>query len=101
LLIYTKKDLSNIKKAKYLLVKNHCVAIHTETVYGLAANAYYDTAILKIFKLKKRHKSNSVIVHYCKAEDIKNDCELNSRFIKLYNKFCLWTFNFFFKIKKK
>ena len=35
-----KKDLSNIKKAKNLLDKNHCVAIPTETVYGLAANAY-------------------------------------------------------------
>ena len=48
-----KKDLSNIKKAKYLLDKNHCVAIPTETVYGLAANAYSDKATSKIFKLKK------------------------------------------------
>ena len=48
-----KKDLSNIKKAKNLLDKKHCVAIPTETVYGLAANAYSDKATLKIFKLKK------------------------------------------------
>ena len=48
-----KKDLSNIKKAKYLLDNNHCVAIPTETVYGLAANAYSDKATSKIFKLKK------------------------------------------------
>ena len=95
-----KKDLSNIKKAKYLLDKNHCVAIPTETVYGLAANAYSDTAILKIFKLKKRPKSNPLIVHYCKAEDIKNDCELNSSFIKLYNKFCPGPLTFILKLKK-
>ena len=95
-----KKDLSNIKKAKYLLDKNHCVAIPTETVYGLAANAYSDTAILKIFKLKKRPKSNPLIVHYCKAEDIKNDCELNSSFRKLYNKFCPGPLTFILKLKK-
>jgi Putative translation factor (SUA5) len=44
-----KKDLLNIKKAKVLLDKKHCVAIPTETVYGLAANAYSDEATLRIF----------------------------------------------------
>ena len=57
-----KKDLSNIKKAKYLLDKNHCVAIPTETVYGLAANAYSDTAILKIFKLKSYYYINFLTI---------------------------------------
>jgi L-threonylcarbamoyladenylate synthase len=49
-----KKDLSNIKKSKYFLDKNHCVGIPTETVYGLAANAYSNIATAKIYKLKKR-----------------------------------------------
>ena len=66
-----KKDLSNIKKAKYLLDNNHCVAIPTETVYGLAANAYSDKATSKIFKLKKRPKSNPLIVHYYRVQDLK------------------------------
>ena len=30
---------SNIKKAKKILDKNHCIAVPTETVYGLAGNA--------------------------------------------------------------
>ena len=30
--------------------------VPTETVYGLAANAYSKKATLKIFKLKKRNK---------------------------------------------
>ena len=51
-----KNDLSNIKKSKYLLDKNECVGIPTETVYGLAANAYSDIATSKIFRLKKRSK---------------------------------------------
>ena len=45
---------SNIKKAKKYLDKNHCVAVPTETVYGLAGNAYSDQSVKKYFKLKKR-----------------------------------------------
>ena len=51
-----KKNLSNIKKSKYYLDKGDCIAIPTETVYGLAGNAYCSKAALKIFKLKKRNK---------------------------------------------
>ena len=47
-------NLSNIKKSKFFLDKEQCVAIPTETVYGLAANAYSDKATIKIFKLKKK-----------------------------------------------
>ena len=45
---------SNIKKAKKYLDKNHCVAVPTETVYGLAGNAYSNISVKKIFKLKRR-----------------------------------------------
>ena len=38
---------SNIKKAKNYLNKNDCVGVPTETVYGLAGNAYSDTAVKK------------------------------------------------------
>ena len=51
-----KNNLSNIKKAKYYLDTNECVGIPTETVYGLAANAYSNIATAKIFNLKKRPK---------------------------------------------
>ena len=50
-----KINLANIKKAKKLLNKSECVAIPTETVYGLAANAYSDQACKKIYKLKILH----------------------------------------------
>ena len=51
-----KINLANIKKAQNLLNKKECVAIPTETVYGLAGNAYSDQACQKIFKLKKKTK---------------------------------------------
>ena len=51
-----KHDQSNIKKAKKYLDKNNCVGIPTETVYGLAGNAYSDIAVKKIFSFKKKTK---------------------------------------------
>ena len=47
---------SNIKKAKSFLDKNHCIAVPTETVYGLAGNAYSDVSVKKIFKLNSKTK---------------------------------------------
>ena len=44
---------SNIEKAKKYLTNNDVVAIPTETVYGLAGNAYSNKAVKKIFSIKK------------------------------------------------
>jgi len=44
-----KSNQSNIKKAKKYLNKNNCIGVPTETVYGLAANAYVDLAVKKNF----------------------------------------------------
>ena len=81
-------NLSNIKKAKYYLDKNECIGFPTETVYGLAANAYSKKAALKIFKLKKRNKRNPLIVHYCSLKMLNKDCVINEEFLKLYKEYC-------------
>ena len=91
---------SNIKKAKKYLDKNHCISVPTETVYGLAANAYSDLAIKKIFKLKKRPINNPLIVHYLDINKLKDDCHINDNFIKLYNKFSPGPITFILKLKK-
>ena len=91
---------SNIKKSKFFLDKGQCVAIPTETVYGLAANAYSDRAVKKIYKLKKRPKYNPSIVHYSNLEQLKNDCILNRNFFVLYKKFCPGPITFILKLKK-
>ena len=52
---------SNIKKALKYLNNNECIGIPTETVYGLAANAYSDKGTKKIFKLKGRPSDNPLI----------------------------------------
>ena len=81
-----KINLANIKKAKNLLNKGECIGIPTETVYGLAGNAYSEKAIKKIYNLKKRPKINPLIVHYFNIQRLKKDCHLNNDFIKLYKK---------------
>ena len=53
----------NIQLCQQLLTQGDVVALPTETVYGLAANIFDDTAIEKIFKTKGRPKYNPLIVH--------------------------------------
>ena len=91
---------SNIKKAKKYLDKNHCIAVPTETVYGLAGNAYSDIAVKKIFKLKKRPTNNPLIVHYFDINKLKEDCHINNNFIKLFSKLCPGPITFILKLKK-
>jgi len=95
-----KINLSNIKKAKKLLNKNECIAVPTETVYGLAGNAYSSIATKKIFKLKKRPVNNPLIVHYHDLQDLRKDCFINSTFLKLYKKFCPGPITYVLKIRK-
>ena len=95
-----KINLTNIKKAKNFLNKNECIAIPTETVYGLAASAYSSEACKKIYKLKKRPRNNPLIVHYYDKQKLKLDCDLNHNFLKLYKKFCPGPITFILNLRK-
>ena len=53
-----KPNLSNLKKAKISIENNNVIGLPTETVYGLAANAYSDKSVEKIYNLKKRPFTN-------------------------------------------
>jgi L-threonylcarbamoyladenylate synthase len=61
----------NIKKIQNLLKKGKIIAMPTETVYGLAGNAYKENIIKKIFKIKKRPKCKPIIIHDHSIESIK------------------------------
>ena len=91
---------SNIKKAIKYLDNNDCIAVPTETVYGLAGNAYSDISIKKIFRLKKRPLNNPLIVHYYNLDQLKKDCDLNDNFLKLYKKFSPGPITYILKLKK-
>ncbi len=61
----------DIEKAKYYLEQGELVAIPTETVYGLAANALNDHAVAKIFEAKNRPSFDPLIVHIPNLEALK------------------------------
>jgi L-threonylcarbamoyladenylate synthase len=54
---------TDLSLAKRLLQAGELVAIPTETVYGLAANAFDAEAALKIFEVKRRPSFDPLIVH--------------------------------------
>ena len=95
-----KSNQSNIKKAKKYLDSNECIAVPTETVYGLAGNAYSDFSVKKIFKLKKRPSDNPLIVHYYNLKALEHDCIINEDFKKLYKKFSPGPITYVLKLKK-
>ena len=95
-----KSNQSNIKKAKKYLNKNYCIGVPTETVYGLAANAYKNSAVKKIFNLKKRPKNNPLIVHYHDIDSLKKDCLINDNFTKLYKKFSPGPITYILQLRK-
>jgi L-threonylcarbamoyladenylate synthase len=90
----------NLSKAINCLKKKQLIGVPTETVYGLAGNAYSKEAIKKIYLLKERSFKNPLIIHYLNLEQLKNDVELNSDFYKLYKKFCPGPITFVLKKKK-
>ena len=90
----------NLSKAVNYLKKKQLIGVPTETVYGLAGNAYSKEAIKKIYLLKKRPFKNPLIIHYLNLEQLKNDVELNTDFYKLYKKFCPGPITFVLKKKK-
>jgi L-threonylcarbamoyladenylate synthase len=57
------KISKDIAEAAQLLKEGQVIAMPTETVYGLAANALDPTAISKVYKVKERPATNPLIVH--------------------------------------
>lgn len=58
----------SVSEASELLKRGELVAIPTETVYGLAANALNENAVRKIFKAKGRPQDNPLIVHIAEPD---------------------------------
>ncbi len=59
-----------LNESAQLLQAGEVVGIPTETVYGLAANAFDELAVKKIFEAKGRPSDNPLIVHISKLEDL-------------------------------
>ncbi len=79
---------SDISFAKNLLKSGKCVAIPTETVYGLAADAFNEKAVASIFSIKNRPKFDPLIVHLFDTKNLDEIAiEIPDIFKILYQKF--------------
>jgi L-threonylcarbamoyladenylate synthase len=96
-----KANLSNLIKAKKNIESNNIIGMPTETVYGLAGNAYSSKSVKKIFNLKKRPALNPLIIHFKNLNSLKKDVVFTSDFIKLYKAFCPGPITFILKKKIK
>ena len=83
----SENSIIELKKASKLLNDGELVAIPTETVYGLGANALDKNACLNIFKAKGRPNDNPLIVHIAKPGDAEKIAYTNELYYKLAEKF--------------
>jgi L-threonylcarbamoyladenylate synthase len=65
----------DIEKAKELLQQGELVAIPTETVYGLAGNAFNPLSVARIFEVKDRPQFDPLIVHVADADRVEEYVE--------------------------
>lgn len=92
----------NIDLAKKILESGDLVAIPTETVYGLAGNAFDENAITKIFETKNRPFFDPLIVHTYSVSEFKHlAIDIPNLAFKLAEKFCPGPLTFILKKSKK
>jgi len=60
----------SLELAKKYILQGDVVAFPTETVYGLGANAFNESAVKKIFEAKGRPSDNPLIVHIADKNDV-------------------------------
>lgn len=77
-----------VKDGARIIDEGGLVVFPTETVYGLGANAFDESAVAKIFKAKGRPQDNPLIVHISSLEQV-NDLavDIPDAFYKLAEKF--------------
>ncbi len=78
----------SIRQAGVILKNGGLVAMPTETVYGLAANALDGKAVAKIFEAKGRPQFNPLIVHVNNVEDIAAFAYMGEQDHIVAQKFC-------------
>ncbi len=92
---------TDTQRAIELLKAGKLVAIPTETVYGLAANALNEQAVAAIFAAKERPHFDPLIVHLHDRKQLEQYClEIPEIFNALYRAFCPGPVTFILKRKE-
>lgn len=84
-LVYAEEEDAGeaVVKASGLLVAGEVVALPTETVYGLGANALNADAVAKVFAAKERPSFDPLIIHLSRVEQLQEYCDLAPRMNKV------------------
>lgn len=77
----------DIEKLAHRLKSDELVALPTETVYGLAGNAFSLAAVARIFSRKKRPARNPLIVHAAHKAAFLSEVVWNEKAEDLANRF--------------
>lgn len=85
-LVYVSNE-ENLVSASEAIKKGDLIAVPTETVYGLAADATNDLAVAKIFAAKGRPQFNPLISHYADMAMMRDDVVLSDLALELGQEF--------------
>lgn len=89
----------NLRDLRKFLLFGGLVGVPTETVYGLAANAFDADACAKIFEAKQRPANDPLICHISGTEELEQICITNPLAIRLADRF--WPGPLTFVLPKK
>ncbi len=73
-LLLSAEDPNAAPQAAEIIKRGGVVAIPTETVYGLGANAMDEAAVAKIFEAKGRPQDNPLIIHISDPSELTRYC---------------------------
>jgi L-threonylcarbamoyladenylate synthase len=79
--------LANLRRLARVLRRGGLVAVPTETVYGLAANALDASACRRIFRAKRRPANDPLIVHVADLRMLEQVAEPNAAVARLARAF--------------
>jgi L-threonylcarbamoyladenylate synthase len=78
------------KKIEYIcqgLLSSNVFILPTDTLYGLAANAYDKKAVNNVFAIKERPYDKQLPIHYHSIAQMEKDIFISENLIKLINQF--------------
>jgi L-threonylcarbamoyladenylate synthase len=87
-IIYAEDEMANeaISAAVKLLENGDVVALPTETVYGLGANALDPNAVAKVFAAKERPSFDPLIIHLSSKKELHDYCDLSPELNEIVQK---------------
>lgn len=80
-------EKNEIEKIAHYLNKLNILIMPSDTLYGIAAVAYDEYAVKKVFEIKERGVEKKLPIHYHSLEQMENDIEITPIIETLVNKF--------------